>query len=144
MVKNIPFLTQMSLAQILEWNCWLIVVLLFTLQKYRPSSGPEVTPYITVVVLITGVIGGLILVISVILFCKYCIKKRDKVFTRSVHPFCRHLSHFFMFILYLSMWSVVLYIIYMCHIWLIYKIQTEWICIDFEDWAINDITKDKS
>ena len=97
----------------------------FTLQKYRPSSGPEVTPYITVVVLITGVIGGLILVISVILFCKYCIKKRDKVFTRSVPPFCGHFLTFLC--VYLIFISVKCGIIHYIHVSYLADIQdTNW------------------
>ncbi|XP_064626019.1 uncharacterized protein LOC135486846 [Lineus longissimus] len=51
--------------------------------RFRPDDQPpaHLQPLITIVVLIAGVVGGLVLVISVILFCKYCFK-RKKVLKR--------------------------------------------------------------
>jgi len=34
-------------------------------------------PYIAILVLVCGVVGGLIIVISIIFFCKFCFKKRQ-------------------------------------------------------------------
>ncbi|KAK3089051.1 hypothetical protein FSP39_000415, partial [Pinctada imbricata] len=44
--------------------------------KYSNSSGGHaVPPYVTLSILVAGVLGGLAIVIAVILFCKYCVKK---------------------------------------------------------------------
>ncbi|XP_014666648.1 PREDICTED: uncharacterized protein LOC106808435 [Priapulus caudatus] len=37
----------------------------------------EVNPYITIIVLVAGVVGGLTVVICVIIFCKYCITNKN-------------------------------------------------------------------
>lgn len=37
----------------------------------------KANPYITIVVLVAGVAGGLAVVISVIIFCKYCISNKN-------------------------------------------------------------------
>ncbi|XP_060073498.1 uncharacterized protein LOC132553284 [Ylistrum balloti] len=37
--------------------------------------GQAVSPYVTVGILVAGFVGGLVIVIAVILFCKFCLKK---------------------------------------------------------------------
>ncbi|XP_038069354.1 uncharacterized protein LOC119738523 [Patiria miniata] len=41
-----------------------------------PTEVLKSNPFLTVVILVTGVVGGLALVIAVIFFCKYCVNKR--------------------------------------------------------------------
>lgn len=48
--------------------------------RYSSAKG-QVAPEITISILVAGVLGGLIIVIAVILFCKYCVKK-NKDFRR--------------------------------------------------------------
>ncbi|XP_074641219.1 uncharacterized protein LOC141898968 [Tubulanus polymorphus] len=54
-----------------------------------PVHQSSLQPLITIVVLIAGVVGGLVLVISVILFCKYCFKKK-KVLKRQPAVFSKN------------------------------------------------------
>ncbi|KAL3868063.1 hypothetical protein ACJMK2_040901 [Sinanodonta woodiana] len=49
------------------------------LYSFDRGSSNIVSPYITLVILIAGVVGGLVIVIAVILFCKYCVKKKDRI-----------------------------------------------------------------
>ncbi|KAL5015978.1 hypothetical protein ScPMuIL_005567 [Solemya velum] len=49
----------------------------YSIRKYNPTPGSNaVSPYVTLVILVAGVVGGLIIVIAVILFCKYCVKRK--------------------------------------------------------------------
>ncbi|XP_022105537.1 uncharacterized protein LOC110987265 [Acanthaster planci] len=45
-------------------------------ESSSPTDILKMNPYLTIVILVTGVAGGLALVIGVIFFCKYCVKKR--------------------------------------------------------------------
>ncbi|KAK3612355.1 hypothetical protein CHS0354_011074 [Potamilus streckersoni] len=47
--------------------------------RFDRGSSNTVSPYITLGILIAGVVGGLVIVIAVILFCKYCVKKKDRI-----------------------------------------------------------------
>lgn len=44
-------------------------------------------PYVTLSILVAGVVGGLVIVVAVIVFCKYCVKK-DKPLQRYGYYFC--------------------------------------------------------
>ncbi|KAH3733327.1 uncharacterized protein LOC127850746 [Dreissena polymorpha] len=55
------------------------------------SSSHAVSPVITLVILVAGVAGGLIIVISFILFCKYCVKRKNSL-TRSQGTDCERFS----------------------------------------------------
>ncbi|ELU18899.1 hypothetical protein CAPTEDRAFT_210377 [Capitella teleta] len=52
--------------------------------NFEASRPSNTHPFFTVGVLVGGVVGGLIIVISVILFCKYCIKRKKSLGGRSV------------------------------------------------------------
>jgi len=45
------------------------------------STPSGVPPYLATIVLVSGVLGGLLIVITVILFCKYCVQE-DSVCVR--------------------------------------------------------------
>jgi predicted CDP-diglyceride synthetase/phosphatidate cytidylyltransferase len=47
----------------------------------KSSAKGQVAPEITISILVAGVLGGLLIVVAVILFCKYCVKK-NKDFRR--------------------------------------------------------------
>jgi hypothetical protein len=49
-------------------------------QRFTSAKG-QVAPEITISILVAGVLGGLLIVVAVILFCKYCVKK-NKDFRR--------------------------------------------------------------
>lgn len=50
-------------------------------QTYMGHGEATVSPVITLIILVAGVVGGLFIVVCVILFCKYCVKTK-KTFRR--------------------------------------------------------------
>ncbi|XP_053394084.1 uncharacterized protein LOC123525179 [Mercenaria mercenaria] len=46
---------------------------------YERTASHAVSPYITLSILVAGVVGGLVIVIAFILFCKYCVKKQNTI-----------------------------------------------------------------
>lgn len=50
------------------------------------SKNALLHPYVTIAILVAGAGGGFILVVSIILLCKYCIRK-EKEFKRSLSGF---------------------------------------------------------
>lgn len=48
------------------------------------NGGASVPPFVTVVVLLAGVVGGLMLVLSVIVCCKYCLPSKPALQKRQV------------------------------------------------------------
>jgi heme/copper-type cytochrome/quinol oxidase subunit 2 len=45
-------------------------------QNYAGGGEATVSPFITFIILLAGVIGGLVIVVVVIFVCKYCLKGR--------------------------------------------------------------------